>query len=164
MNDVVYRVLENGAADAAFPTLLTDMFTAQEIIDSMNRIQQAFLLETGAIVTRTTIAGVTGLDRYDTPVDSIRPRRVTWNDSIDFKTRILSQADTWELDTGAASPNVGSITWPADRDIPITWWETTLPQQQLALALPPINNGTIGLLYVALAATLTGAGITLTVP
>ena|SRR5215831_9560435 len=163
LNDVVYRVLENGAADAAWPTLLTDMFGTQEIIDSVNRVQQAFLLETGAIVTFVTIPGVVGQDKYPTPANSIRPRRVTWNDSSDSKTRILSQADTWELDTGAVGLQ-GSVTWPADRDIPITWWETTLPQQQLALALAPINDGTIGLLYVALATSIDGLGTSLTVP
>lgn len=163
MNDVIYRMLENGNADAA-GTLLTNMFTTQEIVDSMNRVQQAFLLETGAIVTQTTIVGITGQDKYALPTDSIRPRRVTWNDAGDGQTRVLSQDDTWDLDTGAYSPNVGSVTWPADRDVPITWWETTLAQQQLAVALPPINNGTIGLLYVALAAALTGTGTSLTVP
>ena len=156
INDTIYRTLENGNADANL-TLLTDMFSVQEIVDSMNRIQQAFLLETGAIITRTTIVGQVGKPKYDLPVDSIRPRRLTWNDSSDLLTRVLTQTDTWDLDTGAG-------TWPADRDIPIAWWETTLPQQVVALARTPTNAGTIGLLYVALATTLTGAGVALTVP
>lgn len=159
-NNVIYRTLENGAVDAditAVTPLLTNMFTVQEIIDSMNRVQQAFLLETGCIVTRTSFAGTTGKPKYDLPVDSIRPRRVTWLDASDLKVRALTLADTWEQDYGEAN-------WPSDRDIPITWWETTLPQQKLGIAKTPINNGTIGLLYVALAATLDGTGIPLTVP
>lgn len=79
-NNVVYRVLENGNADANFPALLTPMFSAQEIIDAMNRIQQQFLLETGAIITRVTFPGVVGQPRYDLPTDSIRPRRVAWQE------------------------------------------------------------------------------------
>ncbi len=156
LNDVIYRVLENGNADAN-ATLLTSMFSIPEIIDSANRIQQAFMLETGAIITRTTIVGQVGKPKYDLPADSIRPRRLTWNDSSDLLTRVLTQSDTWELDTGAG-------TWPSDRDIPIAWWETTLPQQVVGLARTPTNAGTIGLLYVALATTLTGAGVALTVP
>lgn len=160
-NDCVYRILENGAADAAFPTLTTSQFTTAEIIDCLNRVQQGFLLDTGCIVTRLNIVGQVGKPKYDLPADSIRPRRLTWNDASDSLTRVLTQADTWELDTGA-----GSVpgSWPGDRDIPITWWETTLPQQQVAVAKTPLNSGTIGLMYVALAATLTGAGINLTVP
>src|SRR5436190_14021713 len=156
-NEVVYRVLENGANDAAFPTLLTDMFAPQEILDSMNRVQQAFLLETGSVVTRTTIAGSVGTPRYDVPADSIRPRRLTWTDASDLKTRVLTQVDTWELDNGASN-------WPSDRDIPIAWTETTLPQQTVGIAKNPLNDGVIGLLYIALAATLDGTGILLAVP
>lgn len=160
-NDVVYRILENGAADANFPTLTTSQFTTTEIIDCLNRVQQGFLLDTGAIVTRTTIAGIVGQPKYDLPVDSIRPRRLTWNDASDSLTRVLTQADTWELDTGAGS---SPGAWPNDRDIPITWWETTLPQQQVAVAKTPLNAGTLSLMYVALAQTLTGLGVNLTVP
>jgi hypothetical protein len=162
-NNVIYRLLENGNADAA-GTLLTSQFTLVEIIDCMNRVQQQFLLDTGAIVTRVTIAGNVGKPKYDMPTDSIRPRRVTWNDTSDNLTRILTQTDTWDLDTGGYNNVTGAVTWPADRDIPIAWWETTLPQQKLALALTPLNDGTIGLLYVALAQTLTGTGTTFTVP
>ncbi|SRR6266568_2439873 len=156
-DDVIYRCLENGNADAAFPSLLTSMFGSQEILDSMNRVQQAFLLETGVIITRTTIVGQVGKPKYDLPNDSIRPRRVTWHDSSDDKIRVLTQTDTWQLDTGA--PN-----WPSDRDIPIAWWETTLPQQTLGVAKTPLNDGVIGLLYIALATALDGSGIALAVP
>lgn len=79
--DLIYRLLENGMADASSTgPLLTSMFSIQEIIDSMNRVQQDFLLETGMIVTRTTITPAVGQSKYDLPVDSIRPRRVTWQE------------------------------------------------------------------------------------
>jgi hypothetical protein len=72
-------------------------------------------------------------------------------------THTLTEVDTWELDNGLHN-------WPTDRDIPIAWWETTLPQQQIGLAKAPSNDGVIGLLYVALAQTLTGAGVAFAVP
>lgn len=156
LNDVIYRTLENGAADAA-GTLLTNMFSIQEIVDSMNRVQQEFLLDTGAVGKRTTIPGIAGTSQYATPVDSIRPRRITWQDTSDSVIRSLTLDETWGLDHG--SPG-----WPQDQDIPISWRENTNPQQTFSLALTPINNGTIGLLYIALATTLTGAGIAFTVP
>lgn len=155
-NDVIYKTLENGAADANL-TLMTNMFGITEIIDSANRIQQDFMLSTGMIVTRTTITPSVGQSTYALPADSIRPRRVTWNDAGTGKTQVLTQVDTWELDNGAAD-------WSQTQDVPIAWWETTLPQQQIGIAKLPINDGTIGLLYVQLATTLTGAGVVLTVP
>src|SRR2546423_1292562 len=103
-DDVIYRLLENGNADAditAPSPLLTNMFSFQEIIDSMDRVQQGFLLETGLIVTRDTLVGQVGKPKYDLPEDSIRPRRVTWLDSSDLKIHVLTQVDTWELDNGA---------------------------------------------------------------
>lgn len=155
-NEIIYRVLENGAADANL-SVLTTMFSITEIVDSANRVQNDFLLETGMIVTRTTIVGVTGTSKYPVPANSIRPRRITWQDSSDNLIRTLTQVDTWELDNGFSN-------WPSDRDIPIAWWETTLPQQMIGITKTPVNNGVIGLLYVALATTLNGTGVTFTVP
>ena len=154
--DVIYRMLENGNANAAPPALLTNMFTITEILDSMNRVQQAFLLATGIIVTRTVIPAVAGTPKYAVPANSIRPRRLTWQDA-GGNIKVLTQVDTWELDNGKPD-------WPSDQDVPISWWETTLGQQQVGIAPTPSQVGQINLLYVQLAATLTGAGVALTVP
>ena len=77
INAGIYRLLENGNADANL-TLLTDMFSLQEIIDALNQRQQKFLLDTGMIGVRTTIAATQGISIYDLPPDSIMPRRLTW--------------------------------------------------------------------------------------
>lgn len=80
-NDALYRLLENGDADADFTAaspFTTNMFSKQDIIATMNRIQQQFMLATGMIVTRTTIPAVVGQATYDLPADNIRPRRVAW--------------------------------------------------------------------------------------
>jgi hypothetical protein len=73
------------------------------------------------------------------------------------KIRTLTRTDTWELDTGA--PN-----WASDEDIPLTWWETTLPQQRIAIAKTPSEVGQINIIYCALAATLDGTGVALGIP
>ncbi len=78
IKNTVYRLLENGNADATATTLLTNQFSLNEIIDSMNRVQQKFLLDTGMIVTQGLVAGVVSQEQYDTPVDNILVRRVTW--------------------------------------------------------------------------------------
>lgn len=79
LNDVIYRMLENGAADAA-GTLATTQFSLQEIIDSMNRVQHEFLLAVGANIKRVTIPGIAGTAQYNLPTDSIRPRRIAWEE------------------------------------------------------------------------------------
>ena len=156
IQNVQYALLENGNTDADGTTLLTSMFTMQEIIDSFNRVQQKFLLETGMIVTRVSIPGVVGTSKYPTPADSIRPRRISWQDA-GSTPRVLTQVDTWELDNFEGN-------WGTDQGVPEVWWENTLGQQQIAVALTPSNPGSIGLLYVALATTLTNAGVNFTVP
>lgn len=178
-NQLVYRMLENGNADAAFPSLLTTMFTSSELIDSLNRVQQAFMTDTGLILTRSApIPGVVGQTKYPLPTDNLLVRRVTWtgipDDGIGWnqggyseggyggsdgtvRTRALTQADTWELDN--AIPD-----WPYDNATPLAWWDTTLPQQTLGIAKAPSDAGFIGILYIALATVLTGLGVALTVP
>ncbi len=79
MQSAIYRLLENGNADAnPSAPLLSDMFTTQEIIDALNQRQQKFLLDTGMIGVRTFINATQGVSIYDLPVDSIMPRRLTW--------------------------------------------------------------------------------------
>jgi hypothetical protein len=156
-NDIVYRTLENGDANASFPTLLTSMFTSTEIVDSMNRVQQKFMLETGMILTRAAaIPGAVGVKAYALPTDNILVRRATWTTGAgDIKA--LTNTDTWELDNAMNG-------WPSDIGEPLAWWDTTLPQQEIGIAPAPDAVGSIGILYIALATTLTGLGINLTVP
>lgn len=177
-NNVIYRMLENGDADAdiTLPApLLTSMFSKQAILDAVDRVQQHFLLDTGMIVTRTTIPGLANVSKYDTPINSIRPRRVAWtmpnpNAGWDLQpwdsgpwngaanvTAALEQVDTWELDNGAEQ-------WPSQQSTPIAWYENQLAQQRIAISPAPSTNGTVGLLYIALAAVVTGAGVPLAVP
>lgn len=160
-NDVIYRVLENGNADAN-GTLFTNMFGANEIVNAMNRIQQRFLLETGMIVTRAPdLAGVPSQEVYPLPIDSIRPRRITWSygtgSGPTLVTNALTQADTWEMDNGYAA-------WPADGNPPLVWWENTLDQQLFGIGPSPNTTGILNILYVALGTALTGLGVAFVVP
>jgi plastocyanin len=70
--------------------------------------------------------------------------------------KALTRVDTWELDNG-------DPTWAANDSVPIAWYDSNLEQQKVGITRP-IANGTIGLLYVQLAATLTGAGVAMTIP
>src|SRR6266850_1029962 len=138
INSAIYRLLENGNADANL-TLLSDMFTMTEIIDALNQRQQKFLLDTGIIGTRTTIAATQGVSQYDLPVDNIMPRRLTWITSgggggtgygvggygeggygvggtvAGATITALTRVDSWELDNGQSD-------WPSDDSTPYVLW------------------------------------------
>lgn len=77
VDEIIYHSLENGNADAA-GTLITSMFTLQQILDALNDRQRRFLLDTGLIQKRVVIPGVPQQMTYDLPSDWIDTRRVTW--------------------------------------------------------------------------------------
>lgn len=175
-----YRLLENGNADADGVNLLTDMYSIEEIINALNQRQQRWLLDTGMICTRTTILATQGVGQYDLPVDNIMPRRITWitggsgsgsgygeggngeggygvgGSATGSDIRVLTRVDSWELDNGQPD-------WASDDQVPIAWYDNILGQQKFGITRPS-QQGTIGLLYVQLAATLDGTGIPLTIP
>ena len=157
LNDTIYKLLENGKTNAAFPSLLTAMFTATQLLDTLNRVQNDFLLATGLIVTQDSLNPSVGSNIAALPATTIRPRRLTWTDASDDITRVLTEVDTWELD----NDNAG---WQQSWAIPIAWYENQLQQQQIAIAPPPVNNGTLGLLLIELATVLTGSGAFFTIP
>lgn len=175
-----YRLLENGNADANGTSLMTDMYSIQEIIDALNQRQQKFLLDTGMIGVRTTIPATQGVSVYDLPADNIMPRRVTWNNtgsitpggygvgqngfggygvggsSMPGTGTVLTRVDSWELDNGQPD-------WASDDSPPIAWYDNNLGQQKIGITRPS-QTGVIGLLYIQLATTLTGLGVALTIP
>jgi len=175
-----YRLLENGNADADGVTLLTDMYTIEEMVDAIDQRQQKFLLDTGMIGARTTILATQGVTQYDLPEDNIMPRRVTWitsgassgsgygdggngeggygvgGSASGSNIVVLTRVDSWELDNGQPD-------WASDDQPPIAWYDNILGQQKIGITRPN-QTGTIGLLYIQLAAALTGAGVAMTIP
>ncbi len=70
--------------------------------------------------------------------------------------KVLTRVDTWEMDNGLPD-------WSSSNSVPIAWYDSNLGQQKVGITYPS-QNGTIGLLYIQLAAILDGSGIAMTIP
>jgi hypothetical protein len=161
MTTAVYRLLENGNADAAPVTFLTDMYTPQQLLNALNNRQRQFLKDTTCILTRVTQDSTPQVPRYALPGDSIVTRRVCWQkaplDTTVYPKYSLFRTDTYALDSGMPS-------WSYDFSDPTVFHESALPTLELEIINAPIDVGTITLMYVALSTMLDGSGVKLTVP
>jgi hypothetical protein len=156
LNRIIYHLLENGNADAN-GTLLTSMFTVQEIIAAMNTRQQRFLKDTAAILTRASEAVVPQTARYALPADWIYTRRITYQ-PFQGTVTALTRTDAYELDHGLPDwqQNFADSTVYNDG--------SDLPTLTVEIAKAPQNAGNLTLMYVAQPVTLTGAGTLLSIP
>lgn len=156
LKTITYQLLENGANQATGTNLLTGMFTIQQMIDSLNSAQRRFLMDTACVQSRATIIGIASQTRYTLPADYIQSRRLAWTDGNGV-TAGLVPTDTWQLDNTMQS-------WAQDSATPLAYSDSVNPTRTMDIAPAPADIGSIGLLYVALSATLDGLGIVLTVP
>lgn len=151
-----YALLENGDANADGTAFLTSTWTPAKLTAWMNDRQNRFLKETAAIITRTTQGATALQNRYSAPTSSVILTRLSWTNA-DSDTVALTQADAWQLDNG-------NHQWQTDAGTPIAWGQSINPTLTYDIAPAPADVGTIGILYVALGTTLTGAGVVLSVP
>lgn len=156
LNRIIYHLLENGNADAS-GTLLTTMFTVNEIIAAMNTRQERFLKDTAAILTRASQAVVPQQARYSLPPDWIFTRRITYQ-PFNGTVTALTRTDAYQLDHGLPDwqQNFADSTVYNDG--------SDLPTLTVEIAKAPQNAGSMTLMYVAQPVTLTGAGVLLSVP
>jgi hypothetical protein len=165
MTAAVYRLLENGNADASPSTFLTDMYTPQQLLNALNNRQRQFLKDTTCILTRVTQDSTPQEPRYALPGNSIVTRRVCWQKAPDQATDPITaypkyslfRTDTYALDSGMPS-------WSYDFADPTVFHESALPTLEIEIINAPIDVGTISLMYVALSTMMDGSGVKLTVP
>lgn len=155
LNAVIYRVMENGAADAN-GTLMTSMFSVPQIVDAMNQRQWKFLKDTGCIASRQALPSPAGQPTYGLTNDYIDTLRLAYKPN-GGQYYSLQRVDSWEIDNG-------SPEWNYSTGDPSVWNESTQPTRTLNVAPLPSNTGTLSHLYVAVSATLTGLGVALVIP
>lgn len=158
IKQITYQTLENGDADATGTTLLTSMFSIDQIVAAMNQRQWKFLKDTGCVMTRESIAVTAGSPQYTLSNSYIDTRRLAFKSNASgSKYSSLLRSDAYEMD-------MGQTTWQTDSATPFLWQQMTLPTRGIEIAPLPSTGGTLSHLYVALSATLTGLGVELTVP
>ena len=155
INASAYKLLENDGVDAV-GTYSSEMFTVTQFLNSLNARQQQFLDLTGAIITRRSQPTTPQVPRYALPSDWIATRRLVY-ENIDGDIYALFRSDTYMLDNGMSD-------WMYDFAAPTVFSESALPTQEIEILKAANDVGTVTLTYTALAATLTGLGIKLSVP
>lgn len=153
-----YATLENGNADAT-GTPTTSMFTQQEWLAALNQRHQQLLRDTACVLIRASESTTPGTPRYALPPDWIHTRRLSWQaQAAGSKAYALVRSDAYQLDHGMSD-------WQSNTADPVAYNDgSDLPTLTVELGKAPVQSGTMLLSYVAQPATLTGAGVKLTVP
>jgi len=140
-------------------SMTTDIWTLDELVDSLNDRQASFLRQTGCILTRESITGYIGVHRYEPASNSVGIRRLVWVRRSDGDRHPVHRATTWESDNR-------NPTWMRGRAVtrPRIFGETLTPADAFEVFEAPNEVGSFDALYVGISSALTGAGVALTVP
>jgi hypothetical protein len=170
LNTMQARTLEpqnNGAS------LTSTQWALADFINALNQAQNEWLRDTGCVVkhvgyeapgVNTGIAVVPGTEAVGLPQDSIDILRAAWitydvnNPVLPATVTDLPRDDAWSLD------NLQSQWEENDANPPEEYTESISPVQQIYLAFPPSDIGSLDLLYVAIGAVLSNTGVALSVP
>lgn len=155
MKDIEYHLLEP-AVVASWTG--TEQFVFADVVDALQRRRNQFLLETGCVLTHSTLPLTSDsagrLDLLDTAVDV---RRAAFGDAAGVYTR-LWRDDEWAMQS--FSPG-----WEGSPGPPKVYSMITTPPVRLQLSPIPIATGTLDLLTVDTGAALDPAtGVVLGVP
>lgn len=153
------EIQDSLAEPEVFPlNFASGQWTAAEVVGYLNQRQYQFLRDTYVVMQRTTINSIPNTLRHALPADWIATRRLAWKDNAGNITPI-PQADNYELD-------LFSSDWPYNQTPRQPSVFSDADQANLVIETAPATNepGVLQLLYVALSATLTGAGVAFTVP
>lgn len=157
LNDVIYKLLENGNADAAGACAI-GQFTTSEIIRAFSDRQRKFLRDTGLVMTRSTQATIAAQSRVQLPTQWVTTERLAWQDTTSGSPQVaLERVDAYELDNGQSD-------WQYNAGTPTFYSEYPLPTLSVDIAPAPNDAGSLELLHTALATALDGSGIALQIP
>lgn len=138
-------------------TISTGRWTIAEIVGYLNQRQYRLLLETGVLLTRTTIVTIPNQPRHALPQGTIWLRRVLWH-AVAGERFELPRADSFQADMAIPDWSINSAPRPR------VFMDAELPTLQLQVAPPASDAGVLELLFIELSATLSNTGINFTVP
>lgn len=116
--------------------------TRDEVVGAVNQRIAKFLVETGLIRKRATIALLAGQVEYDLPTDVIEIRRV------DLDGAALNRLDELQLD-------VGRPGWQLETGTPFAYIEEPRPSLTIKVVPIPTVGGTVTINYVPLPEAVT---------
>lgn len=143
-----YAVMEAPDSGATWPS---GLWSRSEVLDYLNERQNRFLKSS---LIQLGVANITGLlVRQSTivlPQDWLATVSVVWTGE-DGTQRELIRADSFELDHG-------QVDWTTTARTPLVYLDYAAPSLQMILGPVPDQAGSVELLYVPTAETLTGDG------
>lgn len=154
LSDIQSLLAEPVDGGATFPS---GMWEPSEMRSYLNEVQQDVIRSTGCVLTRVPLACAPHVNRHALPQDWIATQRLTWVRASDSRVYVLERSDIWELD--AALPN-----WRNLSGTPAYFTDGDVPSATVQIAPAASVPGTLKLLYLALPAVTTGAGVPLTIP
>lgn len=148
LTEIQYALLEPPDGGQSWPS---EVWTRAEVLALLNAGQWRLQRETQLSSARTTIAVLAAATSVPLPADWVATLHAVWQDTTTGARTPLSPADTMQADL--AIP-----TWNTIGGTPLTYQDRESTSRTLRLAPIPAANGTLDLLYVPRAATLTGGG------
>lgn len=148
-----YALVEPPDGGASWPS---GLWTRDEVIAAFNTRMQQYLRDTQAIATRIEIPVVAGTNPVTLPVDWIATLAANWRTTGGVRSP-LTPSDSFEIDLALPS-------WETTPNTPIVLLDGDDGTLTARLGPVPIADGTLELLYVALATPANGSGVTLTIP
>ncbi len=117
----------------------TSQFTSIQILQALKRAANEFSLDAKVTFEQSSTAGING-PRVSLPDTTVAIARASWTDSITQVTRALRREDAWSEDS--INP-----FWTTQPDLPYAFSAAETPPVTLALYPPPLNAGTLNLIF-----------------
>lgn len=134
----------------------SEQFTLSDMVGALNRRRDAFLSETGSVITQSTQALPANSQFFDTSDNVIDIRNLRWTDSTGVDYVIYPE--------DISSQRNYSTTFLLTTDIPQTYSSSSVQQLRYVLAPPSNQPGTLGMLTINSGALLDASGISLGIP
>lgn len=133
--------------------LTWSLWTQTEVLSYLNQRIVRFIMETGMLQTRTTVAATEAA--VDLPGDKIDLRRVAWDSGSSVS--VLTRTDAWAQDHG-------QLGWYGLSGTPFAYIEEPLDPLTIQLVNAPSVNGTVDMLYVQAPTAIAGGCVNLPIP
>jgi hypothetical protein len=137
----------------------TEMFTLTDVVSALERRRNQFLLETGAVLTRSTMAsGVAPVGRVAVADSVVDIRRMAWMDAANAYTNLWRE-DEFGAQAFGSSWNLSPAATPERFSVSVT------PPITVQIIPPCSNTGTLELIAVQTPASLdVSTGVLMNVP
>lgn len=133
------------------------LWTLAQVINAVQDAQNEFLRDTCVFLTPAVVVVLGHTHRGTLPPDWIATQDVVWH-GADGKITEVPRSDDVEADNARSDWELNAVP------VPEMYTDASQPTLQIQLMPAPALPGQLEILYVALGATLTGLGVTLTTP